>query len=204
MCGRYLIEDEAYADILQILNDLNAAKDRIDMDQNMFKHGEIFPTNIAPVIGSDNVTFIKWGFPHWKNSSVIINARAETALEKNMFKKPLREHRCAVPSSGFYEWSRAGSGSGKSKLKEKYLFRLPGEHMLYMAGIANSFRDAFGDPYTAFTILTTAANDSIASVHDRMPVILAADEVNHWIKDDDFMEYALHRIGPELEQEMAV
>ena len=67
-----------------------------------------------------------------------------------------------------------------------------------MAGMINIFRDAAGTEYSAFVILTTAANDSVAGIHDRMPVILAADERGRWIKDNDFMQYAIHRTGPEL------
>jgi len=269
MCGRYLIEDEAYADILQILNNLNVAGSAYregifsaadvpsatgspDADVfsaadgaagNSFVHGgvssdglirgEVFPTNYAPVISSDGIAVLKWGFPNWKNSGVIINARAETALDKKTFSKPLRERRCAVPSSGFYEWSRSGgrhcsdsgrggdlphygdllgssesvsgggSGSGGGrKLKDKYLLRRPGEHVLYMAGFASTFRDAPGIEYNAFVILTTAANDFVSPIHDRMPVILAPDEVDLWSRDDAFMEYALYRSGPELSAEL--
>ena len=232
MCGRYLIEDEAYADILQILHDLNAAQDRINMDnlssvgsvamseleQGEFMRGEVFPTNIAPVILQESVEAVKWGFPHWKNSGVIINARSETALEKKMFGKPLGERRCVVPSSGFYEWGHSSNLSGNmslfdngdlpgsgirnrssgSKKKDKFLFRQPEENMLYMAGMVSTFRDALGEPYDAFVILTTAANDSVAVIHDRMPVILAPDEAALWVMDNAFMEFVLHRPGPEL------
>jgi len=208
MCGRYLIEDEAYADILEILNNLNAVKNPSGVvdrsgasdvkNPGEFARGEIFPTNIAPVISGDGVMAVKWGFPHWKNSGVIINARAETALEKNMFGKPLREWRCVVPSSGFFEWSRS---SGKKK-KDKYFLFHPEEHMLYMAGMVNTFRDALGSEYNAFVILTTEANDFVAPIHDRMPVILTSDEVEQWTQDDAFMESVLHRPGPELAVEM--
>jgi len=213
MCGRYLIDDEAYADILQILHDLNAAKDRVyseNIPAGELMKGEVFPTNIAPVIEKGEIVAVKWGFPHWKNTGVIINARSETALEKRMFGKPLRERRCVISSSGFYEWSHRsdlGRGAmpgrgGKRKAKDKFLFRRPGEHSLYMAGMVSNFRDALGEEYSAFTILTTAANDSVAHIHDRMPVILAADEVDLWINDNGFMEFVLHRPGPELSSEL--
>jgi len=206
MCGRYLIDDEAYADILQILHDLKAAKDRVyseNIPAGELIKGEVFPTNVAPVIENGEIVAVKWGFPHWKNTGVIINARSETALEKRMFGKPLRERRCVIPSSGFYEWGdgsdlgHGGRSSGR-KRKNKYLFRRPGEHSLYMAGMVGTFHDAFGDEYNAFTILTTAANENVAPIHDRMPVILASDEVDLWINDNGFMEFVLHRPGPEL------
>jgi len=206
MCGRYLIDDEAYSDILIILNNLNKEKrvySNEDFMSEQYIRGEVFPTNIAPVIECNGLSTVKWGFPHWKNSSVIINARAETAPEKNMFRKPLRERRCVVPSSGFYEWSRRIETNKTQKSKDKYLFTPAGENMVYMAGIINSFHDALGELYDAFTILTTSANDSVAPFHDRMPVLLAKDELDPWINDDTFTYIALNRVGYELSATVA-
>ena len=186
MCGRYLIEDDSYSEVWSIYNMPGEAK--------TITGREIFPTNIAPVLTHEGATAVKWGFPHWKNSGVIINARAETAFDKNMFRKPLMEQRCVVPSNGFFEWDRISGG----KKKDKYLLRLPGEDALYMAGVMNTFRDAAGSEYFAFVILTTVANDSVAPIHDRMPVILGQNERDSWIGDAGFMEYALRRPGPEL------
>jgi len=186
MCGRYLIDDDTYAGMWLLLNTPGKISEIV--------RGEVFPTNTAPIITHDGAAAAIWGFPHWKNSGVIINARSETALQKNMFRGPLLERRCVIPSSGFYEWARTG---GK-KTKEKYLFRLPEATFLFMAGMFGVFRDASGGEYSAFVILTTAANDSVAPVHDRMPVILAPDEQSQWIGDAKFMEYALLRPGPKL------
>ena len=74
--------------------------------------------------------------------------------------------------------------------------------MLHMAGIVNVFRDSSGCEYSAFVILTTTANDSVAPIHDRMPVILAPDEGELWLDDDAFMEHVLHRLGPKLSPEI--
>lgn len=196
MCARYLIDDEAYAGLLEMIMPTPE-----DMSSAAGAHlsapageVEIFPSNTAPVIARGGAEAMKWGFPHWKNQSVIINARSETALEKSMFKKPLMERRCVVPSCGFFEWRRTSGG----KKKDKFLLRRPDEHMLYMAGMVNIFRDAAGADYSAFVILTTAANDSVSPIHDRMPLIVAADELDQWINDNRFMEYALGRTGPEL------
>jgi len=199
MCGRYLAGEEVYEDIWKILTDLAAGGSTLDSQLSTLVKGEVFPTNTAPVITPAGAAAVKWGFPHWKSAGVIINARAETALEKNMFRKPLLEKRCVIPSSGFYEWDRAG---GKKK-KDKYLLRRPGEKLLFMAGMINMFRDASGGDYSAFVILTTAANESVAPIHDRMPVILAPDECGMWLSDDGFMERALHRAGPGLELTIA-
>jgi putative SOS response-associated peptidase YedK len=123
---------------------------------------------------------------------VIFNARAETALEKRMFSRPLLTRRCVIPSVGFYEWAHT---DGK---KDKLFFRLPENPMLYMAGMIDTFKLPDGSSQDRFTMLTTAANASMRPFHDRMPVILAADERESWVADDRVMRYVLAREGPEL------
>jgi len=183
MCGRYLIDDEAYADLLLILHDIQEMQN------------EVFPSNIAPVITQDGIVSIKWGFPHWKNKSLIINARAETAFEKNMFRKPLFQRRCAIPASGYFEWAN----TGESKKKDKFLLRQPSERVLYLAGMISTFKDPEGIEYSAFVILTTTANESVSPIHNRMPVIIAPDEKEQWIYDIEFAKHALSREGPQMQ-----
>lgn len=200
MCGRYLVGDEAYEDILEMLPE-NAASAASASDASLsglFERREVFPTNSAPVIISEGVIIAKWGFPSWKNHGVIINARAETAIEKSMFQKSLMLHRCTVPSCGFFEWSHKSNG----KPIDKYLLRQPDKQTLFMAGILKVFRDATGGYYNAFVILTTAANESVAPLHGRMPVILEQEEHKLWIEDNRFMQLATTRPGPELIPEL--
>ena len=202
MCGRYYIDDgEA-----EMMATLRLLKDTVTV-----KTGEIYPTNTAPIIrggeSGPEVTALKWGFPRWNGGGSVINARAETALEKNMFRKSLLERRCVVPSSGFYEWNRV---EGK-KEKDKYLIRRPQSSGLYMAGVWNTFKSPEG-PYEAFVILTTCANEYMSPggmdltlfpegrrpIHDRMPVLLDRDEQELWLTNDGYMEIVLYRPGPEL------
>ena len=190
MCGRYLVEDEVYADLWATLSQGSQAP--------LPATGEIYPSTMAPVILSGGAASLIWGFPHWKRTGIIINARSETAREKSMFQKPLLEGRCVVPSSGFYEWDRNSGG----KKKNKYLLREPGATVLYMAGISAAFRGPSGEEYRAFAILTTSASESVSRIHDRMPVILARDEADPWLADFAFARYALRRAGPELEAAM--
>jgi putative SOS response-associated peptidase YedK len=180
MCGRYTVftEDEVI-EMREIINEVNQRYINTPEHAAM-KTGEIFPTNIVPVLAGAQdgleVQLMAWGFPKWEGEGVIINARAETAMDKPMFRNSLERRRCVIPSTGFYEWKHA---DGKKK-KDKYLITLPGQGMLYMAGFYNTFQDRQGKPYIGFVILTAAANESIAPLHDRMPVILSEDQRGQW------------------------
>lgn len=191
MCGRYsLFTDEENQEIMRIVKSLDTR-----YPANNMKHGEIYPTNTAPILSLQQ-DIIKpelsvWGFPRFGSKGVIINARSETADERPMFKKSLHTRRCVVPSTGFYEWSQNGS-------KTKYRFRLPEAQALYMAGIYNEFKGEH-----KFVILTTGANNSIADVHDRMPVILPKHMIEDWLFSEDFALSYLHAIMPALQREVA-
>lgn len=183
MCGRYTIEtEEEVMQMRMILDELNTIYIG-SSELKAMKTGEIFPTNIVPVLAGGeagrSARLMAWGFPGFNDKGVIINARAETALEKPMFRNSLQNRRCVIPSTGFYEWKHDG---GKAK-KEKYLIRLPGEDMLYMAGFYNLFTDKSGKPYQGFVILTAEANESMAPLHSRMPVILNEKQCANWIGD---------------------
>ena len=178
MCGRYTILSDT-PEMQWLLNSTG------------LKAGDVYPTNYAPVLlapAGQNHTLkpfaLKWGFPGFKGSSVIINARSETAAEKPLFRKSLQSGRCVIPSSGFYEWD---------KDKNKFLFNITGGSMLYMAGIFRSYGE-----YGAFVILTAPANSSMEPYHNRMPVVLLKDECSRWIYDNEFSAEALSRQGPEL------
>jgi len=193
VCGRYYVatEDEDI-EIRAIIDEVNrkfyGSPELINM-----KIGEIYPTNIAPVMTTEGPTVMKWGYPKWKGSGVVINARSETAAEKSMFRSSLSCRRCVVPSSGFYEWTH------DSGPKEKYLLQVPSSSTLYMAGIYNTFRDEHGVQYSAYVILTTAANESVATLHDRMPVILRPGEMDAWLHDDAATQNLISRMGPNLD-----
>ena len=104
---------------------------------------------------------------------------------KPMFRRSLLERRCIVPTTGFYEWDGQ---------KRKYHFRLPGQDRLYLAGLWNTFQGE-----ERFVILTTAPNDTIINVHDRMPVLLTDDEVTPWLHDTGMASAKLTALQPALE-----
>jgi putative SOS response-associated peptidase YedK len=115
-----------------------------------------------------------------------------------MFSQTLLTQRCVVPSTGFFDWTVDAEAEAqlcffpvaqkKNAKKTKLLFRQPDEPMLYMAGMMNTFEDK-----NSFVILTTAANDSMMPFHDRMPIILAANECEDWLRSDVFMRAVLAR-----------
>lgn len=193
MCGRYIVASEE--DILEmraIMIEINERYRNTQLHAEM-KTVEVFPTCVAPVITDDGAKLMHWGMSKWDGKGVIINARAETAPVKRMFKDALSSRRCVVPSTGFFEWSH---GVGP---KKKYLCRLPNAPMLLMAGIYNIIKDADGSPSYQYVILTTAPSKSIAVIHDRMPVILQPGEEDIWISNANATMDILNRPGPELE-----
>jgi putative SOS response-associated peptidase YedK len=185
MCGRYYIDDDdTIAEMRAILNELNRKYQGTTMGIGM-KTGEIFPTNVAPVIVADKdaptPVLMRWGYPKWKDTGVIINARAETAQEKRTFSTSIAHRRCILPANGFYEWDHADGHP-----KQKFLLREKENPMLYMGGLYSSFEDKDGSRYWAYVILTVNANSSVSGLHDRMPLIMESGKLLDWLKDEDF------------------
>ena len=143
--------------------------------------------------GEPAVRAFHWGLvPVWakdmKIGSSMINARAETLADKPSFKGLLRKRRCIIPIDGFYEWqapvAAALSARGKPVKQPLFIHRADG-HLLAVAGLWTVWRDTAGPesgPWLhSCTIITTAANDTIAPVHDRMPAILPATAWHEWL-----------------------
>ena len=112
MCGRYTVfTEEEVIEMREIINEVNQRYINTPEHAAM-KTGEIFPTNIAPVLALEKnaleAMLMNWGFPKWQGEGVIINARSETAMEKPMFRNSLGTRRCVIPSTGFYEWKHEG------------------------------------------------------------------------------------------------
>ncbi|HLS90021.1 MAG TPA: SOS response-associated peptidase [Limnochordia bacterium] len=128
---------------------------------------------------------LKWGLvPPWaKDPSIgsrMINARSETVAEKPSFRRAFDRRRCIIPADGFYEWRKDG------KVKIPMLFRLRGGRPFAFAGLWEAWRPRSGKGETLFTctILTTAANELVQPVHDRMPVILPKEAIDLWLDRD--------------------
>ncbi|MCD4680128.1 MAG: SOS response-associated peptidase [Bacteroidales bacterium] len=144
----------------------------------------------------EKLSFYRWGLiPFWaKDFSIgnkMINARAESIIEKPSFKNSFRRKRCLVLSDGFYEWKKeekvAGAGAVAGKKEEKVPYRiLKKDNSLFaMAGLWDTWKDAEGRETQSFTIITTSANDLIKDIHHRMPVILQPEHERLWLDEFD-------------------
>jgi len=153
--------------------------------------GEVRPNQRAPVRvqGEDNMRWMTWGFPNPRSLGLTINARAETARTKGLFRVAMRQRRIAVPALGFYEWRHNASSKGK----DPYLFRIPEQELMWMAGAYTRFQTAGGGEVDRFVILTAPANPVVAAYHDRMPVLLRSDEVETWLAPGDDWQQLLER-----------
>ena len=141
----------------------------------------IAPFQHVPIIvngESKSVKWMRWGLvPHWAKGEEfglkLINVRSESAMEKPMFKPLLNRQRCLVPATGFYEWQKQGTR------KRPYHIRVKDQEYFAMAGIYDTWSKE-GEDLVTFSILTTAANEAISPIHDRMPVILSREREAEW------------------------
>lgn len=131
----------------------------------------------------------RWGLiPHWakdaKSGAKMINARAETVLEKAAYKSSVVSRRCVLPADGWYEW-RADLDERGKVIKRPYFMTRTDGRSLAMAGIWSSWRDpASGELVVSAAVLTTAATDALAEIHERMPLVLERDSLAHWLDPD--------------------
>ena len=141
------------------------------------------PSTNTPVLTSEeseSIVLGHWGFvPSWSKGKQkeVINARAETILEKPYFKGDIRKHRCLIPVTGFFEWHRSGARS------KPYRFYTDDE-IFSLAGVYSVHQDKSGTARPHFAIVTTTANSVMEKVHDRMPVIVAPKDEEHWLTAD--------------------
>ncbi|MDI6719605.1 MAG: SOS response-associated peptidase [Methanomicrobiales archaeon] len=160
----------------------------------------IAPSQDVPVVAGDpenpaerEIVPMRWGLiPSWSKDARagyrMINARAETLADRPAFRSPLKRRRCLVPVTGFYEWKQAGSRKVPYYIDRK-------DHSLFaFAGLYDIWRDAGGEPVKTFTIITTAANDLIAPIHDRMPVILSRENEDAWMRGGTLEPDELERL----------
>lgn len=176
MCGRYTLALPA----VQVSNRFN-----VTFDASQFRqHFNAAPGQSLPVITNSHpasLSYFKWGLiPHWAKDPrmgyKMINARAETLLEKPAFSPLLKQQRCLVIADGFYEWATIAP-----KVKQPYRIGTTDFAPFAMAGLWSTWKDAEQRAIHTFSIITVAANALVAPVHDRMPAILAQEHEQDWL-----------------------
>jgi putative SOS response-associated peptidase YedK len=126
---------------------------------------------------------VRWGFmPGWvkdpREFPLLINARAETAIGKASFRAAMRHRRILVPASGFFEWRRP---EGKGAKAQPYWIRPRKGEIVAFAGLMETWSSADGSEVDTGAILTVAANNDVARIHDRMPVVIRRQDFSRWL-----------------------
>lgn len=136
----------------------------------------VAPTQLHWIVGEEAGERVLrpafWGFES-RGGRLLINARSETAAKKPSFREAFQHRRCAVVADGFYEWT------GSAKARRPLWFHPPDGGLLLMAGLW----EEGGEAPPRFTVLTTDANETVAPVHDRMPVLLPPDRLDNWLRE---------------------
>jgi putative SOS response-associated peptidase YedK len=132
--------------------------------------------------GNRRLHALRWGLvPFWAKDATIgrrlVNARLDTLADKPAYREALGRRRCLIAASGFYEWAVLPDGK-----KQPYFIRPRGEPMLAIAGLWERWRAPGSDtPLETCVIVTTAANEMLAGIHDRMPVLLTRADQDVWL-----------------------
>ena len=132
--------------------------------------------------GEREAALLKWGLvPYWAEDPAVgnrmINARAESVDRRPAFREPFRKRRCLVPADGFYEWRRVG------RARDPFLIKMADGHTFGFAGVWDRWKKEDAR-IESCAILTTAANELVAPIHDRMPVILDRESYDLWLDPD--------------------
>ena len=188
MCGRYTATWEPVA-----------FEQHFNVQPPLFESYNLAPTQHAPIIrqatGTREVLEARWGLiPKWVDKPFdfkanLFNARAETLLEKASFKRPFKSQRCLVPASGFYEWQKRGNE------KQPYYIHAKDNAPIAFAGLYDLWSKDDME-ITSYTIITTAPNELMQSLHDRMPVILRREDYERWLEPDHKAEELIDLLRP--------
>lgn len=180
MCGRYafLLPHESWRGLYQVLNDF-AYVPRYNITPT---------TPIVTILereGRRTAELFRWGFvPGWvkdpREFPLLINARAETMAEKPAFRDAVRNSRCIVPASGYFEWMKASGG----KRRPYYITAADDEPMAF-AGLYSTWAGPNGEEVDTVCVVTVDPNLEISGIYDRMPAILRGDAIERWLNTRD-------------------
>lgn len=176
MCGRYVIISSPAA-----IRALFGYPEQ----PNFPARYNVAPTQPIPIVrlqeGKRQFVLMRWGLiPSWvkdpKGFSLLINARAESVIDKPAFRNAMRRRRCLIPADGFYEWKDLGGR------KQPYFIRVQKSGGPFaFAGLWETWTGPNGEELDTAAIVTTTANRTLSANHGRMPVILQPDAFEMWL-----------------------
>lgn len=176
MCGRYVIISSPAA-----IRALFGYPEQ----PNFPPRYNVAPTQPIPIVrlneGRRQFVLMRWGLiPSWvkdpKGFSLLINARAESVIDKPAFRNAMRRRRCLIPADGFYEWRDLGGRKQPNFIRP----REPGGPFAF-AGLWETWTGPNGEELDTAAIVTTTANRALSAIHSRMPVILPPDAFAMWL-----------------------
>ena len=186
MCGRYGLENPWE----ELVEHFNLTRP-VEMKPDMPPRYNIAPTQ--PIVMAGNYLhggeeekreglLVRWGLvPTWvkdpKKFTLLINARAETAIEKPSFRTAMRHRRMLVPASGFYEWKRYGKG----QKSQPFWVRPKHGGLMAFGGLMETYADPNGSEIDTGCIISTDTNKSFAAVHHRLPLVIHPQDYNRWL-----------------------
>lgn len=185
MCGRFRVDISAkeFRLFLQVIEAIDRRyADQSDLFQQEAR--DYHPGSTAAILTSGGAQLQTWGFP--LDKKLIFNGRSESIHEKRMFSPLIKENRCLIPASSFYEW----------KDKRKYTIAPEGAPFFFMAGLYRSWRNEEGEEEPRFVILTTDADKEMSKIHTRMPVILEQTALKDYLAPEKDYEEIQHLLEP--------
>lgn len=197
MCGRYTLKTppDQWGQLLL------PRLDRAAITDSWRPRFNIAPTQKVIAVASKDsgaelvADYYRWGLlPSWAAELSIgnnmINARRETLQEKRSFKGPLAKRRCLVVADGYYEWQKLDGGG-----KQPQWITATDSRVMGFAGLWETNKRATGQPIESCTIITTAANEAMRPIHDRMPVVLEGKSAQLWLDLECDVEEAYELLG---------
>lgn len=180
MCGRYSITSP-FDQVRQLF--------QVSGGSNLQPRYNIAPTQTAPVVrlnhaGERELANLRWGLvPSWSKDASgavrMINARSETVATMPAYREAIKARRCLIVADGFYEWEKLSDGS-----KQPWRFTLSDCNPFAFAGLWERWTPKTGETLETFTVLTTTANELVAPIHNRMPVILPTELHAAWLGEE--------------------
>ena len=174
MCGRYSVSG----------SDVAGLRQRFGLDERVEirRRFNVAPGDEVLAVNRDGGTLLRWGFLR-DNAYTTINARAESVMERPIWRNALDERRCLIVADGFYEWQKRADGR-----KQPYWITRADHQPFAFAGLASDWGTC--------AIVTTAATPQLAELHDRMPVILSPEDEAAWLAPRTGLEQAAGLLQP--------